>query len=697
MKILFCYICLLIIFLVNSILPEEERKKLFDQYVTKVSLENFEESKLNLNSNSDDDISLHYDKTKIDELIKNYNFPSSFNFIQNTSAPVLIRDQQSCGCCWAMSSTTVLAYRFFKQGVTVNLSPQHELSCYIRNCDHGNKLIDPFLSLIINGTLTDECLPFTSGNGNIEQCPSTCKDPNVEYKKYYAKNAYVVNINQENIYNVTAIIMDQLVTNGPVMTSIEMYEDLYYMTNEEDCPNMVYTYDGESSKAGNHALTIVGYGYMKDKYYWLLQNTWGKDSCGDGFVKIEFGQVGIGSASFAEPLIKREDSGELIKLSYVKLDDFCNMEISTNNNLDNWKSQLIIVYEHVEKKNEFDYICGVTKTVGDERKKIYCNYEYYNIETNKGIYKYKTFRANGKKNNFVFDESFINKQFYFNGNDRIVNFASLFLRSATVYSFISENSRRFYFLYEPTGSDFNLPEIYSNEAHQFSPLSDCHAINITKDGKQYVAYCDVNDKELEYFEKCEPNGGSYMISQGLCNIKYIRNIITCRMDESKYPIFRIHGFDIVNKTDFSIVTTLHSSVEGNLGGFDGEVNMFIVVVNIEIGNENKTDIMSCYTGRPQTLEKNHSINCNIFAVNPQFDNIYVYPYSGIIILQNPFEVIITDIMKGNNLINSNPESNPEPKLESKPESKPEPKPDNSYSEFLNFNIVLFLLLFYVLI
>jgi hypothetical protein len=56
----------------------------------------------------------------------------------------------------------------------------------MKNCN-GNNLIDPFLSLTINGTLTEECLPFTSGARIIEECPSKCKDPNIEYKNITQK------------------------------------------------------------------------------------------------------------------------------------------------------------------------------------------------------------------------------------------------------------------------------------------------------------------------------------------------------------------------------------------------------------------------------------------------------------------------------------------------------------------------------
>ena len=675
MKIIFCYIYTLLIFQVFLKLPDEKRKELFDKYAKKLSLDNNDDLYLEA-----DPTGIQYDKSKIDELIKEYNFPSSYNFIENKGVPVHIKDQGKCGCCWAMASTTVLAYRFFLKGYTLDLSPQHELSCYMNNCN-GNNLIDPFLSLTINGTLTEECLPFNSGDRTIEECPSKCKDPNIEYKKYYAKNAYKINIDKDNIYNVTAIIMDQLITNGPVMTSIEAFTDLYELAFKSNCSDIVYTYDGKSRSQGGHAITIVGYGYMNDKYYWLIQNSWGEKACGDGFMKIEFGQVGIGSVSFAEPLIEKEESREIVKVSYSNMDDFCDLEIKTESNLNNWKNQLIVVYEHAEKLDEFKYYCSIVKPFSKGGRKISCNYEnFHAIESYKGLFKFKTFRSTGKINNFIFDESFHDTQFYFDGNDKIHPICLLYFGLTNLYHYISENKRRISFLYEPMGIDQSLPAIYPNEINDKKALSNCVKTNITKEGYN-IGYCDITDEEMEYFDKCGTTGGHRIISQGLCGIHYYRNLIVCRMDEKAYPIFRVHDFELIERSSFGITANLISSIEGSLVNFKGDINNFLVIVSIENGTDNIIDTMSCHTGKPTSLEKNYNIECTVFIEKDKsFDNVYVYPHYGILFLENPFEIIIKEKMKGISHIN------PEPNHTSKPDN-------NSYSKILNFNIVWVLLLF----
>ena len=59
-----------------------------------------------------------------------------------------------------------------------------------------------------------------------------------------------------------------------------------------------------------------------------------------------------------------------------------------------------------------------------------------------------------------------------------------------------------------------------------------------------------------------------------------------------------------------------------------------------------------YNQNPKIVEKNYNIECSIYPPDGQkFDNIYAYPYYGIISVETPFELIINDVMKGNKHLN----------------------------------------------
>ena len=186
----------------------------------------------------------------------------------------------------------------------ISLSPQDALSCYLPDCDRGNNVQDPQLNLIRNGTVTESCFPFASGDGKtIPQCPSQCEDGS-EIKKYYSQNAYrASNSAQSNFYDLVILLMDQLVTQGPILGGFVVYQDFEVFGRDTNkCLNDVYTYDGVSEEGGGHAVTIVGYGLLKNKFYWLIQNSWGADWCDSGFIKMEIGQ--FFGVSFSEPYIE---------------------------------------------------------------------------------------------------------------------------------------------------------------------------------------------------------------------------------------------------------------------------------------------------------------------------------------------------------------------------------------------------------
>ena len=65
------------------------------------------------------------------------------------------------------------------------------------------------------------------------------------------------------------------------------------------------------------SVVIVGFGYINSKYYWLIQNSLGSDFCDNGFLKIEFGEIGIENIVFSQPYIQNESGrGDTIILGH---------------------------------------------------------------------------------------------------------------------------------------------------------------------------------------------------------------------------------------------------------------------------------------------------------------------------------------------------------------------------------------------
>ena len=172
---------------------------------------------------------------------KSNGFPESYNFIEDKNPPVNIKDQKSCGACWAFATSTALSYRYFLHGINVDLSPQSLLSCYIKDCNEGGYLLDANIYSAKNGINTESCVPYSSSNGKIvDECPTKCKNDET-FKKYYAKNTYATDFDYDTdtYYDVVTLIMDQLVNFGPITAGIIIYQDFYSLIGNSQCKNQI--------------------------------------------------------------------------------------------------------------------------------------------------------------------------------------------------------------------------------------------------------------------------------------------------------------------------------------------------------------------------------------------------------------------------------------------------------------------------
>ena len=149
------FMILIIGFLISfaqSNLTEEQRKNLRKK-VTKPLSAFYGDQIIRLKSyydrgDSDTNLGISYDASKIRSIINENGFPESYNFIEAENPTVNIKNQGSCGSCWAFATTTALSYRLHKKNIDVDLSPQYGISCNISSCADGEYLIDSNLNLI---------------------------------------------------------------------------------------------------------------------------------------------------------------------------------------------------------------------------------------------------------------------------------------------------------------------------------------------------------------------------------------------------------------------------------------------------------------------------------------------------------------------------------------------------------------------
>ncbi|XP_064536868.1 cathepsin B [Drosophila montana] len=226
-----------------------------------------------------------------------------------------IRDQGSCGSCWAFGAVEAMSDRVcIHSNATVNFhfSADDLVSC-CHTCGFGCNGGFPGAAwsywthkgIVSGGSYGSKegCRPYevepcehhVNGtrppchNGNTPSCTHKCESGySVDYAKdkHFGAKAYSINRNPRDIQR-------EIMTNGPVEGAFTVYEDLIlYKTG-------VYQHV-HGRQLGGHAIRILGWGVWGENKvpYWLIGNSWNTDWGDNGFFRILRGEdhCGIESA-----------------------------------------------------------------------------------------------------------------------------------------------------------------------------------------------------------------------------------------------------------------------------------------------------------------------------------------------------------------------------------------------------------------
>lgn len=249
-----------------------------------------------------------------------------------------VKNQGSCGSCWAFSSTSVLSDKFNIQSLgkyNINLSPSRLILCDLQGREsdiifnnlnineleylnsksykdsscYGGTLLDAFRYLYIIGTTTEECIPYDKSLSGFKNLGSFQKSSELplcntitgpsndlcynyvynsdtgieegEYSRFYrCLHYYIVNGTEE--YGGSELdIRKNIYKWGPLATAMNIYPDFYEYNGID-----IYSWNKKGDKIGGHAIEIVGWGQEKNIPFWIIKNSWG-DKWGDkGYFRI---------------------------------------------------------------------------------------------------------------------------------------------------------------------------------------------------------------------------------------------------------------------------------------------------------------------------------------------------------------------------------------------------------------------------
>lgn len=224
-----------------------------------------------------------------------------------------IRDQSTCGDCWALGCVEAISDRIcIVHNKNVTISAEDLLECCGFRCGLGCNGGYPYEAweywvkkgLVTGGLYGSKqgCKPYTlapcehhstgkrppcSGDSRTPSCSRKCENlvypVSYDEDKHFGKYAYSLRRDEKQI-------RADILKNGPVEAAFSVYADfLSYKSG-------VYKHT-KGSLLGGHAIRILGWGVEGGVPYWLAANSWNTDWGDQGYFKILRGKNECGIES----------------------------------------------------------------------------------------------------------------------------------------------------------------------------------------------------------------------------------------------------------------------------------------------------------------------------------------------------------------------------------------------------------------
>jgi cathepsin B len=204
-----------------------------------------------------------------------------------------IRDQSTCGSCWAFGAVESMSDRectYNNRTVTLSAEDMNSCATSAGSCDGGYPS-SAFQYWKNTGVVTESCFPYSLPScdhhiaNSTDPCPSI-DSPTPPCKKL-CQNGATWSADKHfasSVYTVSgeANMMTEIAAHGPCEVAFDVYSDfLSYVSG-------IYHKVGGTYEGG-HAVKVIGWGVENNVKYWIIANSWNPHWGERGFFRIRKG------------------------------------------------------------------------------------------------------------------------------------------------------------------------------------------------------------------------------------------------------------------------------------------------------------------------------------------------------------------------------------------------------------------------
>jgi C1A family cysteine protease len=313
-----------------------------------------------------------------------------------------IKDQGSCGSCWAFSSIAGIEakYEINKNESRLNpdLSEQYFVSCdfssYLGESQAGcgGGWMDIALKYAKESGITDNsCLPYADLSGCSTSCSGCtytvgencsnllcnqkCSDASTrmwnitDYTTTYQGGATILQLTNNET-------KQYLIENGPMVTGI-------YMETSNDPGTGIYRCT-DDAHISNHGVLLVGYNDTgsDSTSYWIFKNSWGTSWGMSGYFKVGFNECNV-TSEFEFPSVVNSPTNYAPSIiitsptntTYYQIDTTFNFTVKTKNSTTatcDLKLNGIINQTNTSVTNNTETIFSLNLSSGSNNYSIIC-------------------------------------------------------------------------------------------------------------------------------------------------------------------------------------------------------------------------------------------------------------------------------------------------------------------------------------